>query len=427
MFSRPDDAARGLSRRLLAVPWTIRLAVTAWAVVGLVLGLRVCLAPRENSCYPIFQGAGSHWRAGLELYRFPKNGCDFYRYSPLVAAVFSPVSLLPERVGSLLWRLVNAGAYLAALGWWARAVLSVRGPTGQRRPLTTAEVALLSLLVLPFTVGNLNNGQSNPLVLGLLLAGTVAVARRYWNLASGCAAAACLLKLYPLAFGLLLAVVYPRRFLGRFVLALGLGLALPFLLQRPGYVVEQYGDWLTALRQDNRQILHLHLAYRDLCLLCRVWLTPLSLPAYRAVELAVAAGLAGVCWFRWPRTCEPDAGAGPSECDALGQLLGLACCWMTAFGPAAESSTYILVAPSLAWAVLRSRHEGTRIVRGVLRGAYVLLLSAHVSVWFPGGVHWRDCGPQPLAALLLFAVLLSEALTRRAEERPAVGKVRRAA
>src|SRR5204863_5778587 len=113
------------------------------------------------------------------------------------------------------------------------------------------------------------NGQSNPLVAGLLLAAVAGVAERRWNLAAVCVTAAVLFKGYPLAIGLLLAAVYPRRFAPRLAVALALGALLPFLLQRPEYVAAEYGSWLRLLGADDRMDAPASHAYRDLWALCR--------------------------------------------------------------------------------------------------------------------------------------------------------------
>src|SRR5262249_18623794 len=136
-------------------------------------------------------------------------------------------------------------------------------------PLTPLGRAVLLLLVLPLEIGSINNAQSNALVIGLLLLGVAAVADRRWNLAAVAVALACLFKLYPVAVGLLLAVLYPRRFSWRLALALAAGLALPFLCQRSDYVINQYGGWLNHLWENQlRKFLPVDLRYRDFRLLC---------------------------------------------------------------------------------------------------------------------------------------------------------------
>src|SRR5207237_9491226 len=131
-----------------------------------------------------------------------------YRYSPLVAVCFAPFSLLPDATGAVLWRLLNVGVFIVALAWWSESVLP--------GPLTRRQRVVLFLLVLPLAVGNLNNGQSNLLVLGLILMAVAALANAggpvtdSWRfaLAAVCLALASLFKIYPIAIGLLLVVIY---------------------------------------------------------------------------------------------------------------------------------------------------------------------------------------------------------------------------
>src|SRR5262245_49755812 len=185
-------------------PWE-KWAVAAWVLVIGVAALRALAWPRTHSVYPIFAQAARNWQEGQPLYAqaAPTAGAwDVFRYSPLVAAALTPLSWLPDPAGGVLWRLINAGALLGGIFWFSRAVLLVFA--GNRR-------GLLFLLVLPLAAGNLNNGQSNPLVLGLVLGAVAAAAERRWNLSAGCLALGCLFKIYPLAVGLLLVVVYPRR------------------------------------------------------------------------------------------------------------------------------------------------------------------------------------------------------------------------
>src|SRR5207237_4342299 len=115
-----------------------------------------------------------------------------------------------------------------ALAWWLRAAAP--------RTLSAPGGAILFLLILPLSLGSLHNGQPNTLIIGLLLAALAGCAGERWNLAAACLALATALKIYPLALGLLLAVLYPRRLAPRLLLALVLAGLLPFLLQQPDYV-----------------------------------------------------------------------------------------------------------------------------------------------------------------------------------------------
>ncbi len=375
-----------------------------WLAWGLVL-LGICgwlLVKRSpgQGVYPIFGNAARNWCAAIDLYAWhPGSSLDLYRYSPTVAALLVPFGLLPDRLGGVVWRFLNVGVFLTALASWSRLVLP--------RPLSRTQQAVLFLLVLPLALGSVHNGQSNPLVIGLLMAALAAVTQERWNLASACVTVACLFKVYPIAVGLLLALLYPRRFSGRLAAGLLVGLALPFLLQRPDYVLAEYHNWFHYLSVEDRQTWWLEYWYRDLRLLCRVWLVPLSAPMYLAIQLTMAAASAALCL----------AGrlAGWPQRRLLTFLLGLGCCWMTVFGPATESCTYILLAPTAAWAVLESGLERPGHWSGglALAGYGILTLAQFVN-WLPGlsrPVH--TLAPQPFAGLLLLLGLLAAEIYRR--------------
>jgi hypothetical protein len=419
-----------------------RLAVTVWT--GLLLGVFVhsLLAP-QRSVYPIFSEAARHWLSGQKLYGSVETP---YRYSPLATTLFIPFSLLPDRAGGLLWRVLNAAVFLGALAWWSRVALPF--------PLTKGQHAFLFLLVIPLALGSLNNGQSNPLILGLMLAGMACVVRQRWNAASSAIALACLFKIYPIALGSLVMVIHPRRFAGRFLLALALGLSLPMLLQLPQYVVAQNAGWFEELAREDRQSEPPEFWYRDLRLLCHTCHIPLDRRAYLAIQLTVAAAMAALCVVAYLRRMESRR--------LFVMVLGLACCWMTLFGPATESCTYILLAPSLAWALISPRMnrqpplsistsllpsppvllgrgvggEGGRTLQSpapspqplspgvpgargcqdlcqptwifcLLLASYGLFTAAAVAVWFPGSRQFHTLGPHPLAALLFLISLMA--------------------
>jgi hypothetical protein len=369
------------------------LAQFVWTTILIVICIRGLWNPRANSVYPIFAGAAHNFLAETDLYTATPGP---YRYSPLVAALMVPFSLCPDNVGGVLWRMLNATVYLGALAWWCRAVLP--------RALSGSQTAALYLLIVPLSVGSLNNAQSNALVLGLLLAGTAAVACQYWNLASGCLALACLFKLYPVSLGLLFALVYPKRFAGRFLIALALGLALPFFFKPSAYVLEQYAGWWHHLVTDQRQNLPVELWYRDFRLLCRNCHWTLSPLAYQLIQLLTAATMAGICvgakLARWEKR------------QLLTLVLALGCCWMTVFGPATESCTYILLAPTLSWTLLSAwLQPAVWGLRGAVILSFGLFTASQAAVWFPGGARQlHTAGLQPLSAVLLLGCVLGMAL-----------------
>jgi hypothetical protein len=370
------------------------LAVALWAVLIAVVCVRSVVQPRVHSLYATYATAGTHWCAGTSLYHWADTepGLEPYRYSPLVAAALVPFDLLPPRVGGVVWRLLNAGVLLAGLATWLRSPLPWCPDLRQR--------ALVFLMVLPLAAGSLNNAQTNPLMVGFLLLAIAAAGAGKWNRAAVWTALAIALKVYPLALGLLLAAAYPRRFAARLLLAVAAVAAAPFLFQRTGYVVGQYAEWLKALGEDDRRYWDLHMAYRDLWLLFRVAGIPIGQKAYVAIQVVTGAACAAVCVAGRLRNWEAAR--------VLTAVLTLGTCWMTLCGPATESSTYILIAPALAWGLLAVR-AGRRAapVRWLTDAAAGLLALSVVAGVSPLVRYLHALGPQPLAALLLFVAFFA--------------------
>jgi hypothetical protein len=85
-------------------------------------------------------------------------------------------------------------------------------------------------------------------------------------------------------------------------------------------------------------------------------------------------------------------------------LVGVGCGWMTVFGPATESSTYVLLGPVAAGALLRAWLRRSPAWSWALVGAgYGILVATQVTTWFPWGRAFQTLGPQPLAGLLLLS------------------------
>jgi hypothetical protein len=351
------------------------------------------MAPRTSTVYIIFADAARNWSNGQDLYRFSPEP---YRYSPFVAILFEPFSRLPDFLGGLLWRLANAGVFLVSLHWFCRRVLPASLPATQ--------LSVLFLMIAPLCVGNINNGQSNLLIIGLFLAALAGIKEDRWNLAAFCLALACLFKIYPIALALLLVLYYPRQLSFRLIAMIAAGVFMPFLLQNRHYVWDQYAGWLDHLRNDDRQVLARELWYLDLRLLWRFWFTPLSYELYLLVQLIVGMTIGLICWLA-------KRAAWSSEKLAV-LSLGLGCCWMTVCGPASESSTYVMLAPLSAWLALQALNERpTPWHKSLFLCAYLLLLASQISNWFPFGREFQHLGPQPLAAILIFLGIVIESLS----------------
>jgi hypothetical protein len=206
----------------------------------------------------------------------------------------------------------------------------------------------------------------------------------------------------------LLIVLYPRQLLPRVTFAIAASLLVPFLCQDPHYVMDQYAEWLDVLRKDDRSWISVEQTYRDLWLLVRLYLpTPaLELRAvYRAIYMAVqvlaGASIAALCWRR-QRTGWPAAAL-------LTSTLGLAAAWMMLLGPATESSSFVLLAPSLAWSVVEAlQTPGWSVRRGLLWTSCLLFMGAVFLGGFSNATKIHALGVHSWATLLYFVYLLTE-------------------
>lgn len=388
-FVDARPSASTLAQRIVAALWLAALAVII---------LRVPCGWHDGGVFRIYANAAARWCAGDDAYHLP-SAADVYRYPPPATMLLSVFVAIPEPLRIFFWQAVNFAAFIAGFAWFSRQIIG----SGS---MSRNQVAALWLLLLPLSLPSLANGQVNPLMVGLLLAGLAASAAERWHVAAACIALACAIKVYPLAVALLVIITWPRKFLRPFVMALSVCCLLPFLTQPFAFVIDQWHRWLEVIAQDNRWLLPPERGYRDLWLLVQLANAPVSLVAYRFVQLTLAALVAGMCWRA--------RHSGMSRRAVLRIVTAQASCWLILCGPSSEWPTYILLGPVLSWmtvAAWRSpRHPACLAVGSVV---ITFLLHATVRI-FPGGAGWI-WQYLPVSALALWAccagVQLSEIKT----------------
>lgn len=367
------------------------LAVLGWATVCVVFVVMFLVKPEKVTGFAPYLRGATRWMEGLDLYDYrPNKG---FVYSPLAAVFFSLFTFVPPFLANILWRLLSIAVLVG--GTWS--VLRF-GPFDR---IPARFRGLVFLLLLPLSMSNLDSGQANPMVIGLLMAGLAAACRRHWTWCALAVAAAVHWKVYPLVAGLLLIVVAPGKFTGRFILALALMAAVPFLFQGTDYVVRQYHEWMATRLADNRLAYDLKIAPLDLwfVLVCVIGL-PLSEVGYTLLRGAAGAGIALFCLLGTLRHW-------PAE-RLFGGLFAFVCAWMVLLGPATEWLTYLLLAPAAALAVVESLTRPTaRWLRVTALLSYGILLVAVLRVgFFPKFQTPWLLALQPLAAIIfvLFAI-----------------------
>lgn len=386
---------------------TLTWAALVWGLLCVAVCARVYLNPTHGTVFHDYGDAGRAWVQGGDVYQVDRDvsqgdgrliaPMSGFRYGPLIVVLLVPFSVLPPEFGGVLWRLAGVGSFLGAFAWYLR-----DGLPGAAT-LTDRQKGAMWLLLIPLSVVSINNGQANVLMMGLLLGAAAAVVTERWNLAAALLAGACLMKLYPLAVALLMIVAEPRRLAWRFVLAVAIGLAIPFALQAPSYVWHEYANWIRLVGSDSRRDFPLTQGYRDFYLLTRAAGMPLPSAVYLGVQLGVAALVAAVGLVGrlhgWPRQY------------LVTTLLGLGCAWLAVFGPSIESCTFILIAPALAWALCGAWNPSYPAwSRYALVLVFGLFLSSYMTGWFRISRDWCYLC-QPIAALLFLVERLLSGFT----------------
>jgi hypothetical protein len=156
-----------------------------------------------------------------------------------------------------------------------------------------------------------------------------------------------------------------------------------------------------VLRADDRASCVLENMYRDLWLLIYLYDLPISRTAYTVLQALAGVAVAALCWHRqragWPAS------------KLLTSTLALVTAWMMLLGPATESSSFVLLAPSFAWSVIDAWGAKERSARhGMLWGSCAIFVLAVVV----GGINkdWKlhEAGVHAWGSLCYFVYLLLE-------------------
>jgi hypothetical protein len=331
------SAAHPVSPAGRASRWP-RVVLAVWVVAALGIAVNAYLNPRGHTLFDIYATGIRCWWAGQDLYpRQPDTG-EFFRYSPAFAVLTSPFGLLPPGAGNAAWKVFNAGAFALALYVWCRHALTP-APSANR----TASIFFAGFFAV---LGNLYNGQANLLMTALVLLGLAAVARQRWWWAAGFIAGATLIKAYPLALALVLAVLYWRTFPVRYLTAVAVGLLVPFAAQHPVYVIGQTGEWfhhITGSFDINRD----RLRSLEKALEC----AGLGVERHAFRRVAAGAGVAVLAVGVW------TARRGGAPTAVLFRVGAWFSAWVLLFTPSCENATFGVLGPFLAWAVVDAFHR----------------------------------------------------------------------
>ena len=367
------------------------LSILAWTVALSAIIGKILVRPDRVTNVDRFLGAGRAWIEGLPLYIYTPN--KGFVYGPFSAVCYALASYLPGVWPRILWCLLSAALLLG--GMWA---MMASGPFSH---IPRRRRGLVFLLVLPLALGNFDSAHTNAFLAGLILIGFAAACSERWSIAAVALAVAVHWKVYPIVAGMLLMLLFPRRFAWRFILALVILGLVPFLFQKSSYVIDQYWLWYDTRTADNRLDYSLNIAPRDLWfVLVRAAELPISQSVYRAIQAVVGLAIAGYCL--WGRVNNL-----PIE-RLLAGTFSLVCAWMTLLGPASELYTYLLVAPAVSFELVAAfSKRSDPISRSLLVAAFLFLLGAILRVAFlPRYENASVLSLQPLGALFFLVYAL---------------------
>ncbi len=321
-------------------PTWLRIALNAWLVLAVAASVKTVIEPRQHTVYTAFSQAGRDWWSGHSLY----VGRSYY-YSPTFALFMAPFSVWPDWFGGVLWNFASVGLLVWSLRTFFRDVLAFRGA-----PMLPPDAeGAFHLLVLIGTVRSVWSGQSNAILIALVLFAAAAVVRRRWWKSAALLAAPVYVKIWPIVAAGLFSVQWPKRLALRVsicILALG---SLPLLTKGATAVVDSYKEWHDCL-VDRQATIMRYPGYRDAWTIWEQFASPVNPRAYAVLQ--AAGGLAVLAWSAWLRR----------QKYSLRQLaiytIAAWSAWQLLLGPGTERLTYNIIAPALAWAVLEAYQTG---------------------------------------------------------------------
>ena len=363
----------------------------AWSILASVfLGMSIYLLlnPARTGVVPNYRFAATYWWDGTSMYPAGTHG---FLYAPPFAVLFTPLNLLrPEILGEILWRAFGFGLFAFALRSLSASSLQ---PIASFSAFRFSNSVFLSLVLLsvPASLASLNNGQTNLPLSACLVLAALALRDQKWNLATLLLSLSLVLKPIALAPWLLAFAVIPAM---RKPLLFGLPILgiIGFLHPHPSYAWGQWVEFFVKLSHsytpENLRVSDIFGAFDKF----RVQIPPLLEKGLRSGACLAALGwvwqsssrhgLAGASWAFWMATA----------------LV------FTIFNPRAETNSYVLISPLLAFAAVSYWREGdgSRWKGVVLAAVCIGLMCDGMGLWIYKAT---DVWLKPLIVLLASPLL----------------------
>ena len=360
-----------------------------WALLVVVfagMSLYLVFNPDRTGVVPNYRFASSHWWLGESMY---PGGTHGFLYVPQFAVLFSLIDWIqPPVLGEIVWRGLGFGMFAWAL-WKVGNLFSY---SHGRLGITAPTFTCLVLLAVPASLASLNNGQTNLPLSAVLVFLCLALREERWNLGAALLTITLILKPISVAPWLLVFAVFSRMriplLVGMMVVGL-VGFVHPSSSYAWGQWVEFWGKLTHSYTPENLRVSDMF-----------GMLEKMGLPnplAFNSLARMVAAGSA-LFFVGWKYR------RGGSINGSWGLWVVTALIW-TIFNPRAETNSYVLISPLLAFAAVSywTEVEGERWKGAILSIACIGLMCDGMGkpiylatdVWF-----------KPLIVLLVSPLLL---------------------
>jgi hypothetical protein len=195
------------------------------------------LHTRHNN-FLIFHSSFAHLLQNKNLYvGYPDEYYDLYKYSPSFALFMGIFSIFPTFVGLLLFNLLNAGIFIAAI---------------KRLGFSESSLKCIILYVFLEALISVSSSQTNLLMAGLVLWAFIFFERKKLFLASFCIVFSVYIKIFG-AIAFVLWILYPQKL--RFIVYAFFWFlfiwALPLIFVSKENLMIQYQQWFSLIKSDN--------------------------------------------------------------------------------------------------------------------------------------------------------------------------------
>lgn len=297
---------------------------TAWILWGVLFAIMcgLILAGNKKTVAVNYFKSAEHWRDGAPLYDGTGNG---FLYFPQSAVLCLPLTLLPPTGREIVWRIFTIGIF--AVGVWRLAKLAEGVYQRPIFPLTT-------LVAIPLAWSSARNGQATLAIAGLTMLAAAGPAEGRWRSSAVWLALGIAVKPLMIVPALLALVHRPMRV--RLAIAVAICAAVPFALQSPTYVAEQYVATVDMLRDAGA--VHEDGYWATLFGLIRA--CGIRTPEFvqTLVRALAAVGTLALVWTAVRRT--PPAIAAVYS-------YTFAACYLMLFSPRTENNAYSFLGPAI--------------------------------------------------------------------------------